>query len=348
MTSTETALNRIAICAASFAVLALPGTAAAEDGGTVERIKVHSAAVAGNLQGNSAERDVLVYLPPGYASDTGRRYPVVYQLHGWLPGAEQWAGMIDLEASSDRAIASGAAREMIVVLPDTITVHEGSMYSSSVTTGDFERFVAVDLVEYIDTHYRTLPYRASRGLSGHSMGGYGTLRIAMKHPELYSSFYAMSSCCLSPRGADPGVVAAAALETLEEADAAPIGPRVALSLAAAWSPNPAKPPFYFDFPIEDGVEQPLVLAKWAANAPLAMLDQYIGSLESFDAIAIDIGLQDGLLEDNAALDAALSAYGIEHVYETYEGNHVNKVAERYETGVLPFFSRHLSFSAPRP
>jgi enterochelin esterase-like enzyme len=62
---------------------------------------------------------------------------------------------------------------MIVVLPDSKTAHNGSMYSSSVTTGDFERFIAQDLVAYIDAHYRTIPERASRGLVGHSMGGCG-------------------------------------------------------------------------------------------------------------------------------------------------------------------------------
>jgi enterochelin esterase-like enzyme len=319
--------------------------APAAEGGTVERIKVHSEAVAGNLQGNSADRDVLVYLPPSYRTEPNRRYPVVYQLHGWLPSAEQWAGMIKLQEGTDRAIASGNAREMIVVLPDTITVHEGSMYSSSVTTGDFEAFVARDLVAYIDAHYRTLAVRASRGLSGHSMGGYGTLRIGMKYPELYDSIYAMSSCCLSPRTFDQGLVEASKITSLEEAEKAGIGPRVSLSLAAAWSPNPNNPPFFFDFPVKDGQEQPLVLAKWAANAPLAMVDQYITSFRTYDGIALEVGLQDGLLRDNQDLADVLTTYGVEHTYETYEGNHTNKVAERYEERVLPFFSKRLAFDA---
>ena len=70
------------------------------------------------------------------------------------------------------AFAQGA-QDMIIVLPDSKTFHNGSMYSSSVTTGDFERFIAHDLVAYIDAHYRTIPERKSRGLAGHSMGGYG-------------------------------------------------------------------------------------------------------------------------------------------------------------------------------
>jgi enterochelin esterase-like enzyme len=334
---------------ASLALVAAlaAGSLSAQTGaatGTVERIKVHSAAIEGNLQGNAADRDVLVYLPPSYASARNRRYPVVYQLHGWLPGGEQWAGMIDFEAGSNRALASGAAREMIVVVPDSLTIHGGSMYSTSVTTGDFEGFIARDLVTYIDSHYRTIATRESRGLSGHSMGGYGTWRIAMKHPELYSSFYAMSSCCLSPYGADGGGLAEAAkVATLEDAAQAQIFTRVNLTQAAAWSPNPTKPPLYFDFPVANGEVQPLILAKWNANVPLTMIDQYVPNLRTFKAIGIEVGTQDGLIRDNKQISDVLTSYGIRHVYETYEGNHMNKVAERYETRVLPFFSRELTF-----
>jgi enterochelin esterase-like enzyme len=330
--------------ALTVAAAMTPRIAGAQQGGTVEHIKVHSAAIEGNLQGNSADRDVLVYLPPSYGNETNRRYPVVYQLHGWLPGAEQWAGMINFKEGTDRAIGSGSAKEMIVVVPDSLTVHGGSMYSTSVTSGDFESFVARDLVAYVDNHYRTLATRASRGLSGHSMGGYGTWRIGMKHSEQYSSIYAMSSCCLGPYTADGGGMAEAGkITTLAQAAAAGIGARVQLTLAAAWSPNPSRPPLYFDFPIENGELKPLILTKWNANVPLAMIDQYIPNLRTFKAIGMEVGLQDGLIGVNEALSDVLTNYGIEHQYETYEGNHTNRVAERYETRVLPFFSRELVF-----
>jgi enterochelin esterase-like enzyme len=313
-------------------------------GGTVEHIKVHSSAIEGNLQRNTADRDVIVYLPPSYGTQPSRRYPVVYQLHGWLPGGEQWSGMISLKEGSDRAMTSGNAQEMIVVVPDSLTLHGGSMYSNSITSGDFEGFIARDLVAYVDEHYRTIAHRKSRGLSGHSMGGYGTWRIAMKNPELYSSIYAMSSCCLGPYSADGGGMAEAAnIKTLEQAAEAGIGTRVQLTLAAAWSPNPSKPPLYFDFPIDNGEVNSLILSKWNANVPLAIIDQYITNLKKFDAIGIEVGLQDGLIGVNRQISDVLTTYGIDHVYETYEGDHTNKVAERYETRVLPFFSKALVF-----
>src|SRR6476469_9242711 len=167
---------------------------------TVERITIHGKALEGNLEGDAVDRTVLVFLPPGYARERSRRYPVVYALHGYSIGAEQWSQEIHVPQTIEGAFALGA-QEMIVVLPDSKTLHNGSMYSSSVTTGDFENFVARDVVSYIDAHYRTIPKRASRGLAGHSMGGYGATRIGMKHSDVFGSVYIMSPCCLAPRAA---------------------------------------------------------------------------------------------------------------------------------------------------
>src|SRR5579872_6804838 len=162
----------------------------------VERIKIHGAALEGNLEGDAVDRDAFVFLPPSYEKEKRRRYPVVYALHGYSIGAEQWTHEIHVPQTIEGAFAQGA-QDMIIVLPDSKTVHNGSMYSSSVTTGDFERFIYKDLVEYIDAHYRTIPNRNSRGLVGHSMGGYGASRIGMKHPSVFGSLYIMSPCCLS-------------------------------------------------------------------------------------------------------------------------------------------------------
>src|SRR5271163_3562387 len=170
---------------------------------TVEHIKIHGTALEGNLEGDAVDREVIVFLPPSYEKDKHRRYPVVYALHGFFIGAAQWTGEIHVPQTIEGAFAQGA-KEMIVVLPDSKTVYNGSMYSSSVTTGDFEKFIAHDVVAYIDARYRTIPDRMSRGLAGHSMGGYGASRIGMKHPDVFGSLYIMSPCCLSPRvGANP-------------------------------------------------------------------------------------------------------------------------------------------------
>src|SRR5215218_9410947 len=317
----------------------------------VERIKIRGKALEGNLEGDAVDRDAIVFLPPGYNRSRAQRYPVVYALHGYSIGAEQWTGEIHVPQTIEGAFAKGA-HEMIVVLPDSKTVHNGSMYSSSVTTGDFENYVARDVVAYIDAHYRTLARRESRGLVGHSMGGYGATRIGMKHADVFGSLYIMSPCCLSPRGAGGGRGAApgsnaanedalAAVKTAADSAKLPFGLRAQLASAAAWSPNPNNPPLYVDLPIGD--KAPAVLAKWAANAPLAFIDQYVLQLRQYRAIAIDVGDQDGLRVDAGKLHDALDQYGIANTFEVYAGTHTSDVAVRFQEHVMPFFSRTLSF-----
>src|SRR5581483_3853908 len=114
--------------------------------------------------------------------------------------------------------------------------------------------------------------RSSRGLVGHSMGGYGASRIGMKHSDVFGSLYIMSPCCMSARPAGaPNADTQKALEAVKTpADSAslPFGLRAQLASAAAWSPDPKKPPLYLDLPFENGAVRQDVVAKWAANAPL--------------------------------------------------------------------------------
>src|SRR5262249_30640359 len=131
------------------------------------------------------------------------------------------------------------------------------------------------------------------------------------------------------------------LKTPEEAKAKG-GFMTTFASAAAWSPNPQNPPFFFDLPVKEGKVQPAIVAKWAANAPLAMLDQYVSSLKKYRAIAMDVGLQDNLLNSNRELDAELTKQGVVHTFETYEGDHNSGVAMRFDTKLVPFFAAQLS------
>jgi S-formylglutathione hydrolase len=335
--------------------------------GRVETVTVHGRALEGNLMGESPDREVGVYLPPSYDKERARRYPVVILLHGysltnkyWVGTAGQGFGSIDTPGAMDRDVASGKAREMILVMPDGNSKYQGSMYSSSATSGDWESFIAEDLVGYVDSHYRTLADRASRGLAGHSMGGYGTIRIGMKRPDVFSSLYILSACCLmnnpaafAQRAAQNRSAGAGASGDARNASGSNgnsgNAPRrggfanVVNAEAAAWSPNPKNPPTYFDLPGAPGVDDAMIALKWAANSPLVMIDQYIPSLKRYSGIGMDVGLQDGLAASNEQLAGVLEAYGIDHVFETYEGDHVNHIADRVEQKVLPFFSAHLTF-----
>ncbi len=245
---------------------------------------VHGRSLEGNLEGDSPDRDVAVYLPPSYSRERNRRYPVVYLLHGYGRTADDWYPFIGLPGSMDRDIAAGTAREMILVIPDGNTLYGGSMYSSSPTTGDWETYITHDLVSYIDSHYRTVANRNSRGLGGHSMGGYGVWRLAMRYPEVYSAVYGLSACCLmnNPRPPAQGQVQGKGPGSGrgegkgqgrgQAADAVQPGARgghpvnVAYGEAAAWSPNPMNPPLFFDQPVKNGEFQSAIAAKWVANS----------------------------------------------------------------------------------
>jgi enterochelin esterase-like enzyme len=325
---------------------------------TVEHIKIHGTALEGNLEGDAVDRDVIVFLPPSYQKDKKRRYPVVYALHGYSIGAEQWTHEIHVPQTIEGAFAKGS-QEVIVVLPDSKTIYNGSMYSSSVTTGDFEKFIYRDVVTYIDAHYRTIADRQSRGLVGHSMGGYGASRIGMKHPDVFGALYIMSPCCMSPMaGGGPGPAAqmkeraiasekkvAAAKSPADLAAQSPGFAAAQYATAAAWAPNPKNPPLYFDLPTKDGVPQPEIVAKFTTNSPLVFVDQYIGSLKQYRAIAMDVGDQDGLRVDATKLHTILDNYGIASSFEVYSGTHTSAVADRFQNHVMPFFSKNLCFTA---
>jgi S-formylglutathione hydrolase len=158
----------------------------------------------------------------------------------------------------------------------------------------------------------------------------------------------MSSCCLTAnRNPSPQSMAAAeAIKTRAQAEAAAAAPgfgvSTTLASAAAWSPNPANPPLFLDLPIKDGKVRPEIVAKWVANSPLEMLAQYADNLKNYYAIAIDVGTADSLHGSNLQLHNALTRLNVPHQYEEYDGDHTNKVKERIERNVLPFFARNLA------
>jgi len=346
---------------AVIAVLALPGSAfqtvraqvpaaapaLAGPAGTIEQVTVHGKSLEGNLNGDTPDRPVIVYLPPTYKTNATRRYPVIYLLHGYGLQASGWMRLFRIEAGANRAMTGTGggerAQDMILVNPDAYSFYDGSFYSQSGTAGDWETFVADELVAYIDSHYRTIARRESRGLGGHSMGGYGTLRIAMKHPEVFGSMYALSACCAMDRG-EPGeqMTKAGTYTSREQVAALKYPNKGTLARAAAWSANPKNGPLFLDLPVKDGVALPDVQARWIENSIVPMLEKYGKNLKRYTAVKFDVGTMDNLLAANQQIDAAMSKAGIRHTFETYEGDHNGRIAERLETKVLPFFSANLA------
>jgi enterochelin esterase-like enzyme len=333
-------LKKLMACAAALAVLAaVPGHA--QDQARLNWVEVHSPAIEGNLEGNSAQRKVLVVTPPGYDENPGKRYPVVYYLHGyWAPVEAQQQGFRLHEAVQ---AAAEAGNDLIMVMPDGFSKLRGGFYSSSPTVGDYESFVAEDLVAWVDANYRTIAEPASRGLAGHSMGGYGTVRVAMKRPGIFSSIYMMSACCLDPMQMTAEQATRIEAMTEEEIAAAQFGQLAPVSTLATWSPDPTDEGLLKVYTglREDGTIDPLVNQRLAANSPTVLLPQYLPALNSLEAFAIDIGDQDFLLQGNRDFMAELDRFGVKYDFELYEGDHGNRIGERIRTEVLPFFGRHL-------
>jgi S-formylglutathione hydrolase len=321
--------------------------------GTVERIKVHGEGLRGNLEGDSPDRSVSVYLPASYKSNPGRRYPVIYFLHGltdndakWYGFEEHWINMPDI---LNEAFTKGAAREMIVVTPDAYTRFGGSMYSNSINTGNWEEFISRDLVGYIDNHYRTITKKESRGLAGHSMGGYGSLRIGQKYPDIFSCIYLLSPCCLAPNWDtflnDKAFEKFESIKTFDDYEKSmEFWTVVPYVFAAAWSPDPANPPLYLQLPGKDEKWNRMVFEKWTANMPLTTLDQNISNIRKLHAIAFDAGDKDEPIASTVlSLDSELNKYGIRHMSEIYDGTHVSNIGDRISRKMLKFFSDNLNF-----
>jgi S-formylglutathione hydrolase FrmB len=327
--------------------------------GRVVETTIECPSLKGNLVGDSTRRPVSIYLPPSYPDQPARRYPAVYLLHGYQGSHKQWMGDgkgWNIRDVMDRLIRDGTIGEMILVMPDASNRYGGSFYTNSVTTGNWEDYLVKDLIAFVDAKYRTRATAASRGVAGHSMGGYGALKVAMKHPDRFAAAYGLSSACLgwgddlrATHSAWDAALSFKGLDNLKP-DKKLYLSQAYIALAAAWSPNPAAPPFFADLPVanRDGKRQRIeqVEARWSANMPLAMVDQYRTNLKRLRAIAFDAGRRDQFTHippTNRAFSAALKRNDISHTFEEYDGDHNNKAVLRVETKLLPFFSRVLDF-----
>jgi S-formylglutathione hydrolase FrmB len=356
------------VCAISFAAtgFAQQATSRAAAGRLVE-VKVSAPALKGNLLGDPVEQSVAVYLPPSYHTSPAKRFPTLYLLHGFTANNKAWTGGgyqgMKLQSSMDEMIKGGKIREMIVVLPNEQNAYGGAFYTNSTVTGNWEDYIYRDLVQNIDTNYRTIARSESRGIAGHSMGGYGAVTLAMKHPDVFSAVYALSPCCLGMEGdlssENPAWLKTIRLTSKGQLKAKPEAldeffEIAFVAISAALSPNPDRGPFYVDFPYQEREgrleKNESVLAKWRSKMPLYMVDENKENLLKLRGIFIDYGEKEEFSHiriTSRLFSNALAERNVPHVFEVYEGgNHGNKIRERVETRLLQFFSDKLVFSTP--
>ncbi len=323
----------------------------AQDGGSIDRILIHAKSLV-NSGGENPERNVSIYLPPGYESQPNKRYPVIYYLHGFLNND---VIRPDMKAILDRGIISGKIRPFILVIPDHKTVYDGSFYTNSSLTGNWADFTGIELVKFIDEHYRTIPNRDARGIAGHSMGGYGAIKMAMLFPNVFSSLYALSPGLLAfVKEFGPNSNSFKEVQKIKsQADLQKsYYPKVLVAVARAWSPNPNNPPFYCDMPFtyqdDQLVIHPDIVSKWEKNMPVYMVGDYAESLRKFKAIKVDWGRNDSprFPVQIGMFSQRLENLGINHYSEEYIGDHGNKLWTtdgRVLHDLLPFFNDNLTF-----
>jgi pimeloyl-ACP methyl ester carboxylesterase len=336
--------------------------------GRLVELKLSSNALKGNLLGDPAEQRVAVYLPPSYDTSPAKRFPTLYLLHGFTGSIGVWTNNgyqgMSLQPVMDGLIRSGRVREMIVVVPNGANAYGGGFYSNSTAMGNWEDYMYRDLVSYIDANYRTFARPESRGIAGHSMGGFGAMLLGMKHPDVFSTVYALSPCCFGLEGdlsgENPAWIKTFRLTSREQLKGEPKSfeeffVRAFVALSAAFSPNPQRPPFYADFPYQERegrVEKnEQAYARWRSKMPLYMVDENKQNLLKLRGIFLDYGQNEEFSHiriTTTLFSKALADRSIPHVFEVYEGaDHGSKIRERFETKLLQFFSERLDNSNPK-
>ena len=255
----------------------------------------------------------------------------------------------------DYAIESKRIRPFILVIPNELTTYGGSFYSNSEYFGNWEDFTAIDLVSYVDKNYRTIAAKESRGITGHSMGGYGAIKLAMHHPDIFNTVYAISPGALTiVREYGPNsdtFKELSTIKTLDELSKTYFG-SVMMAFGRSWSPNPNKAPFYCDFPFEYQGDELIVhqnvLEKWYANMPVHMIDDNLENLQKLKAIKMDWGRNAGdrFTIQCKMFSQRLENVGIAHFAEEYIGTHTSGIYTndgRIPQQVLPFFDEYLEF-----
>ena len=328
-------------------------------------LQIPAPALENNLIGEPTERLVYVYLPPSYSDTPNKHYPVLYYLPGY--GDSTMIGFL-LPNDMDALIESGTVKEMIIVVANGTNKLGGSFYVNSPVTGNWEDYIVNDVVGYVDSHFRTLAKVESRGIMGHSMGGFGALNIAMHRPDIFSAVYSMSPGLFDEKGlAESQIFNSEGLiksfieydrklsaVPLEEAQVKMLlaPQQFAFSYGVAFAPNPNNPPPYYDYPFTevDGqlVRDDVIWKTWESGygGIADETKQYKDNFLKLKGIVVDYGNSDEyswIPKGCIYFGEQLSAAGIPVKVEGYDGTHQSNLRERVREHVLPFFSTLLKF-----
>lgn len=305
-------------------------------------------------------RKLAIYLPPGYDDNSNKKYPVLFLLSGFTGAGFM---MLNREAFSEaideklnRLINSGQIKPMIVVMPDCFTYYGGSQYLDSTALGQYETHLIKELVPHLKNKFRVETDKASWSIAGKSSGGYGSMVLAMRHPEIFG----IAACHSGDMGFEYCYLPdfPAAMIELEKSGGIPEFMKKfyglkkkdgnnfltlnIVAMAAAYSPNPEKQPSFIDLPfdLKTGEILPAIWEKWLAWDPVRMIDAHQTALKTVK-LFIDCGLKDEfrLYAGSRMFSARLNKLEIPHTYEEFEDTHM-RINYRYERS-LQFISDNL-------
>ena len=175
-------MKRIVIIVFVFIFADLYATAQLPPSGKVEFGMVPSKILSEN-------RNFSIYLPQSYKVNSEKYYPVLYLLHGGGDTNIGWVRRGHLEEAANQIFNSGFAKEMIIVIPDAGTTFMNYFNSDG---WRYEDFFFEEFIAFIESNYRVKSSKKYRAIGGLSMGGGGSIAYAQRHPEMFSSVYAMS------------------------------------------------------------------------------------------------------------------------------------------------------------
>lgn len=309
--------------------------------GRIERSKLTSRLLEGNPLGDPAEREVWVYLPPGY--DQGGHYPTIMMLPGFagthrsIFGFDPWKKN-PVEAF-DTQVAAGTSQPAILVLPDCMTRWGGSQFVDSEAIGPYQSYLADEVFPHVDASFRTLTGRESRAVVGRSSGGFGALRLGMDRPETVSVLASLAGDAAFDVSMRPMLTQAAiaydragGVEAFANAisEHGPRGPQdfdgvFVLCCSAAYAPDLGLPFPHAQLPFdpETGDLEGAAWERWLANDPIELIPERADALASMRWIFVDSGDGDehGLQFAARSMVAAMRRVGLDPAHEEYEGGH---------------------------
>ncbi len=312
----------------------------------IETIKFVSESLKGNTAGENPLREVSIYLPPDY-QQSNKRYPVLYYLHGF-GGSHLDYEFLDIDHIMDSAIKKGL-EPFIIVVPNSHNTFNGGYYYNSPTNGMWSDYIAKDVVDYIDKHYRTISNKEHRAIAGHSMGGQGALRIAMLYPELFNSVYAMSPSILywgdDFKPEHSAFKVALEAESMEELHNNSYAMAFA-GMGRVFTPNPNKQPFCINLPIHkvDGKIEidSGVYKTWDGIFLYQLVVEQQNALKQIKHLSIEWGNRDEYAHIPSSCQLfcqRLDSLGISYQKDIYNGGHIDQLTGkngRFAQKLLPF------------